>query len=45
MREARVLALVLNSGVLGDEVGGSGDEGEDAGKEFIEGERCMDRSD
>jgi hypothetical protein len=49
--EARVFALVLNSGVLGEEEGGRGDAGDETGKElmdgerFIDGERFMDRSD
>jgi hypothetical protein len=38
VRDARVFALVLKRGVLGDEVGGGGDEGDEAGKELMKGE-------
>jgi hypothetical protein len=44
VREAKVLALVLNKAVFGDEVGGN-EEGEVAGKELPEGEMGAEWSD
>ena len=45
VRDASVFALVLKRGVVGEEAGG-GEDSEDVGKEFMEGDNSgPDRSD